>query len=102
MILRSFISLDIFETLLYEDWYQRMGDPTVAGWTITIAYFLVTLLCWRAGLKEKTINVNIQKPERHVLWFGLSMLLLFLGINKQLDGIENPIFGRKWTQTRLP
>ena len=62
-----------------------MGDPTAAGWAITIAYFIVTLLCWRAGLKEKTINVNIQKPERHLLWFGLSILLLVLGINKQLD-----------------
>jgi len=77
--------LTIFETLPYGNWYQRMGDPTITGWTITIAYFLVTLLCWRAGLKEKTINVNIQKPERHVLWFGLSILLLVLGINKQLD-----------------
>jgi len=78
--------LTIFETLPYGNWYQRMGDPTVVGWTITIAYFLVTLLCWRAGLKEKTINVNIQRrPERHVLWFGLSILLLVLGINKQID-----------------
>ena len=74
-----------FETLPYENWYQRMGDPTVAGWTITIAYFLVTLLCWRAGLKEKTINASIQQTEGHVLWFGLSILLLVLGINKQLD-----------------
>ena len=75
----------IFKTLPYVNWYSRMGDPTVAGWAITIAYFIVTLLCWQAGLKEKTINVNIQKPERHVLWFGLSILLLVLGINKQLD-----------------
>jgi len=77
--------LTIFETLPYGNWYQHMGDPTVTGWTITIAYFLVTFMCWRAGLKEKTININIQKPERHVLWFGLSILLLVLGINKQLD-----------------
>ncbi len=77
--------MTIFETLPYGNWYQHMGDPTVTGWTITIAYFLVTFMCWRAGLKEKTININIQKPERHVLWFGLSILLLVLGINKQLD-----------------
>jgi len=77
--------LTVFETLPYENWYSRMGDPTVAGWTITIAYFLVTLLCWRAGLKEKTINVNIQKPGRHAVWFGLSILFFVLGINKQLD-----------------
>jgi len=78
--------LTVFETLPYGNWYQHMGDPTVIGWTITIAYFLVTLLCWRAGLKEKTINVNIQRrPERHVLWFGLSILFFALGINKQLD-----------------
>ena len=67
-----------FETLPYVNWYQRMGDPTVAGWTITIAYFLVTVLCWQAGLKEKTINVNIQKPEGHVVWFGLSILFFVL------------------------
>ena len=77
--------MTIFEILPYENWYQRMGDPTVAGWAITIAYFIVALLCWRAGLKEKTITVNIQKPERHAVWFGLSILLLVLWINKQLD-----------------
>jgi len=77
--------LTVFETLPYGNWYQHMGDPTVIGWTITIAYFLVTLLCWRAGLKEKTINVNIQKSERHAVWFGLSILFFVLGINKQLD-----------------
>jgi len=77
--------LTIFETLPYKNWYLRMGDPTAVGWAITIAYFIVTVLCWQAGLKEKTINVNIQKSERHVLWFGLSILLLVLGINKQLD-----------------
>ena len=75
----------IFKTLSYVNWYSRMGDPNAAGWSITIAYFIVILLCWRAGLKEKTINVNIQQPERHVFWFGLSILLLVLGINKQLD-----------------
>ena len=75
----------IFKTLPYVNWYSRMGDPTAVGWAITIAYFIVTVLCWQAGLKEKTINVNIQKPERHVLWFGLSIFLLVLGINKQLD-----------------
>ncbi len=40
------------------EWHPHIGDPTVIGWTITIAYFAVTFLCYQAGLRGKWGQAN--------------------------------------------
>lgn len=67
------------------EWHPHIGDPTVIGWTITVAYFIVTFLCYRAGLVAKEADSGIFKTKNAVVWFGLAAILLTLGINKQLD-----------------
>jgi len=67
------------------DWHPHIGDPTVIGWVITVAYFVVTFLCYRAGLAAKGSDRAIPKTKNVLIWFLLAAVLLALGINKQLD-----------------
>lgn len=56
-----------------------MGDPTVVGWATVFVYFLATLRCTYKATESKKFGGNYQ------FWLYLAALLLFLGINKQLD-----------------
>ncbi len=62
-----------------------IGDPTLIGWTITLAYFIVTFLCFWSGSAEKKNVLDANRSWGHILWFGLAILLFVLGLNKQLD-----------------
>jgi len=62
-----------------------IGDPTLIGWTITLAYFIITFLCFWSGLAEKKNILDSHRSLGHILWFGLAILLFVLGLNKQLD-----------------
>ncbi len=81
----GFIVLNIFGTLKFINWHPGIGDPTIIGWIITLAYFIMALLCWWTGMAEKKNILNICRHDSHVLWFGLAALLFVLGLNKQLD-----------------
>jgi hypothetical protein len=48
------------------------GDPTVLGWTITVAYALVAWGCWRARAARG-------------FWRTVAVVLAVLCVNKQLD-----------------
>src|SRR5689334_14562621 len=93
-------------------WSPGIGDPTVAGWITVFAYFAASFLCWRVyrnrvaragsssvpgialvalpwvlallGRRRHLERVGVEVRAR-ALWMGLTVLLLFLGINKQLD-----------------
>jgi hypothetical protein len=60
-------------------WRPGIGDPTFVGWFTVVAYFGAAYLCWRASTNASN--------RRKVRWFwsGLAILLILLGINKQLD-----------------
>jgi hypothetical protein len=55
------------------------GDHTFFGWATVLLYFLVSI---RTGYKAKVAKVN---KENSYFWLGLTILLLVLGLNKQLD-----------------
>lgn len=74
--------MDITPLFAFTDgdrWRPGIGDPTVMGWLTVFAYFTAAFLCWRAATKGM--------HARKVRWFwtALAGLLIFLGINKQLD-----------------
>lgn len=48
------------------------GDPTLVGWTITVAYAVVAWRCWRT-------------PHPRWFWTASAVALAFLCVNKQLD-----------------
>ena len=60
-------------------WRLGIGDPTVMGWFTVLAYFAAGFLCWRAAKK------GLHTTKVRWFWMALAGLLIFLGINKQLD-----------------
>lgn len=60
-------------------WSPQIGDPDLAGWLVTLAYLgaaLLAFLVWR--------RANVGRRER-LFWLMILGLILFLGLNKQLD-----------------
>jgi hypothetical protein len=90
-------------------WSPGIGDPSVVGWVTVAAYFVAALLCWRAyrrvvvarasgspGIPIGALVLSFVGGRQRMaavapgdrlraLWFGLTVFLLMLGINKQLD-----------------
>jgi hypothetical protein len=60
-------------------WQIGIGDPTPIGWIAVAAYALAAWLAWRnVGAARRTAV-----PES--FWIALTLLMLALGLNKQLD-----------------
>lgn len=55
------------------------NDSTFLGWAICIAYLVTSWCCFIKGRKLNDSQVSM------IFWYGLAFLMLFLGINKQLD-----------------
>lgn len=60
-------------------WVPEIGDPTLMGWITVIIYFFVALIC----LKATVVSTNDKSTKK--FWIFLTIFLVFLGINKQLD-----------------
>ena len=89
------------------NWSPGIGDPTIVGWVTVGAYFAAAFLCWRAfrrssepgpsagklmlallaalaGARGRLATLS-DRDRLRALWLGLTMVLVLLGINKQLD-----------------
>src|SRR5687768_5262697 len=78
---------DFFAQILFayteaNQWHPGIGDPTFMGWVTVAMYFLAALLCARAAF---ALPPRSLKSQERVFWFFLCVVLLFLGVNKQLD-----------------
>lgn len=60
-------------------WSIGIGDPSFLGWFICISYFVACWICGNNALQAKKLGDN------YPFWLGLTVFLLLLGINKQLD-----------------
>ena len=78
------------------------GDATISGILLTIAYLLCAALCWR-GAKRSAVSpdVGVKAVElartRRQFWIGAAILLLALGLERQLNllGLVTD-HGRAW------
>jgi hypothetical protein len=79
--LNHFLSIarPIFAFTDGDRWRPGIGDPTFIGWFTVFAYFGAAYLCWRAAA------IGLHGPKVRWFWNGLAILLVLLGINKQLD-----------------
>jgi hypothetical protein len=69
-----------------ERWRPGIGDPTVMGWVTVAAYLVAAVGCWLAAWREPMPDGTRRprsRPSR--FWLALALLMLALGINKQLD-----------------
>lgn len=61
------------------EWRPGIGDPTFVGWLTVVAYFVAAVLCVRQMWHEERGSL------RRRFWGILVVMMLLLGINKQLD-----------------
>jgi hypothetical protein len=62
-------------------WSPGIGDPTIMGWLTVVLYAFGAWQCYRLATKH-----SIMRERREVaIWWTLSLGLLALGLNKQLD-----------------
>ena len=60
-----------------------VGDLTVLGWTVFLAYFGAAALCYRAATSCGRDPGASSRLCR--VWIAFSAILVLLGVNKQLD-----------------
>lgn len=65
-------------------WAPVIGDPSFMGWLTVIAYLVAGGWAFIRAI-EAFAAVTPEGGELRFLWLGLSMLLVLLAINKQLD-----------------
>lgn len=59
------------------------GDPTLLGWSTTLAYAVACACCLIAWFRLRRTSADENSPRGP--WLALGLLLLFLGCNKELD-----------------
>jgi hypothetical protein len=59
-------------------WQPGFHDPTLIGWATTAAYLLAAILSLH-------IRTRPDSAQHKLTWSGLTFLLLFFTLNKQLD-----------------
>ncbi len=64
-----------------ENWQFGINDPTLIAWTIFVVYFIAVYFCWRAS----TTELSRSQSAVRWIWRVLALLLVGLGLNKQLD-----------------
>ena len=62
-------------------WKPGIGDPTFVGWLAVFGYFSTAALC--AYVASRLVS-KIRASQRKAWWI-LALILVVLGINKQLD-----------------
>lgn len=59
-------------------WHPGIGDPTLVGWVTVAAYAIAAVICVMCHRNE------VEAAQRR-FWTGMAVVMLLLGINKQLD-----------------
>jgi hypothetical protein len=82
------------------NWWRDFGDNDAVGWAITVAYFVVAALCFRAAraVRRNTacadnpvpgtpgeLGPSVPDRSRARDWAIIGTGILLLGLNKQLD-----------------
>lgn len=65
-------------TGIHGRWEPGIGDPTMIGWITVVAYGVAMALCYRCYRK-------MPPGKERRFWLGMTLVMTFLGINKQLD-----------------
>lgn len=79
------------------EWSPQIGDPTAIGWFTVVAYFVASWLAFRA-FRAAAGGASVRDTLRHsfgpeanaharvgLVWWAITCMLGFLGVNKQLD-----------------
>ena len=67
------------------EWTAGIGDPTFMGWLTVALYFFTAFLALRVVVSSGFLFVGENEKLQKQFWLYVALILLFLGINKQLD-----------------
>lgn len=67
------------------NWPAKTDDPHLMGWAAVACYILVAILAYFALRQTKNLESTSQQIKTHRFWMVVTVLLVLLGINKQLD-----------------
>ncbi|MHC4205482.1 MAG: hypothetical protein ACYSTT_12590 [Planctomycetota bacterium] len=62
-----------------------IGDPTFLGWLITTGYLATSVFCGIYAWRIDRSSLVEQSRSHRLFWWGLFVVMLIMGINKQLD-----------------
>jgi len=68
-----------FEYLM-GSWRPEIGDPTFMGWFTAASYLFCAIVAFIVASA-----LNREDGQGHLLWILIALIMIFLGINKQLD-----------------
>jgi len=68
-----------FEYLVGQ-WRPTIGDPTIMGWFTVASYFLCALMALSLAYRDRSDD-----RKSFSFWLVIGMIMILLGINKQLD-----------------
>lgn len=66
-------------------WHPGIGDPSVYGWITVGAYLIACALCFLAWRRTQHLGLTRGRWRLRLFWIVLSIAMLLLAINKQLD-----------------
>ncbi|MCS6812670.1 MAG: hypothetical protein NZ772_03740 [Cyanobacteria bacterium] len=75
----------VLSAVVDDRWIPRIGDPTVMGWVTVVAYFAAAGLCLLCARYPDDRLAPRFYPYYRQFWHGVALVLVFLGVNKQLD-----------------
>ncbi len=74
--------MDFFKQI---GWNASIGDPSFMGWLTVVAYFCVAVLAFKVSFSSSDIFSTDLAGKQKIFWSTVAIILLFLGLNKQLD-----------------
>jgi hypothetical protein len=82
-MINSFLKVPL-AVMVQGQWQPGIGDPSIIGWLTVVAYFLTATLCGLCWVWPRFIaRQRYRSPGE--FWLFLAVVLIILGINKQLD-----------------
>jgi len=64
-------------------WSPGIGDPGFLGWATTVSYVIAVVLTFL--VLRQAGKLYREGDKARIFWLGLTLLMVFLGLNKQLD-----------------
>ena len=77
--------MQILGIIVNGHWRPGIGDPTLMGWLITAAYLIASVLCGVCAWRTDRISPIYRSRQHCAFWWCLAVIMLLMGVNKQLD-----------------
>jgi hypothetical protein len=77
--------MQILGIIVNGNWKPGIGDPTFMGWLITAAYLTTSVFCGVCAWRTDRISPISRFRHHRLFWWSLAVIMLIMGVNKQLD-----------------